>query len=192
MPRIPLLKTDQLTPEQLRVHDFVRGRSRDDRVGAPYQLALYCPAFLEKWQQVGEQLRYANSLPPRLSELAILVTARHWDCQYEWLAHEPHARRGGLPEPVIEAVRNGQRPDFNDPDEAAIYDYCRELHERHFVSAGNHGRVLDRFGAAASVELTALIGHYAMIAMMLNAHEYAVPEGATPPVPARGLDHHNP
>ena len=184
MPRIPLLPAHALSPEQRRVHDFVKGRSRDDRVGPPYQLALHSPLFLEKWQQVGEQLRYHTSLPPRLSELAILVTARHWSCQYEWLAHESHARKSGLPAAVIESIRTGRPPAFDDGDDAAVYDYCRELHERHFVGAGNHRRVLNRFGTAGIVELTALIGHYAMIAMMLNAHEYELPSGKAPPLPA--------
>jgi 4-carboxymuconolactone decarboxylase len=186
MPRIPLLADSELTPEQRRVHDFVKGRSRDQRMGAPYQLALHSPAFLEKWQQVGEQLRYHNTLPPRLSELAILVTARHWNCQYEWLAHEPHARKAGLPAAVIESVRHGRRPAFDDADTAAVHDYCRELHERHAVSDGAYGKVLDRFGVAGVVELTALIGHYAMVAMTLNAHEYGLPDGIEPPLPARG------
>ncbi len=93
MPRIPLLPVENLTPEQRRVYDAIKLSSRDGRVGAPYQLALHRPEFLEKWQQLGELLRYGSSLPPRLSELAILVTARHWDCQYVWHAHEPPAIR---------------------------------------------------------------------------------------------------
>ena len=75
MPRIPLLTEATMTLEQKRAHDFVKGRSRDNHVGAPYQLALHCPEFLERWQQVGETLRYYNSLPPALSEMAILITA---------------------------------------------------------------------------------------------------------------------
>lgn len=183
MPRIPLIPVEQLTPEQRRVHDFVKACSKDNRVGAPYQLALHCPEFLEKWQQVGELLHYRTSLPPRLSELAILVTARHWGCQYVWYAHEPSGLKGGLQAAVIEALKNGRRPAFRDADEEAIYDYCRELHEKHFVSAHDYQRVLDRLGVAGVVELTALIGHYAMIAMMLNAHDYGVPPGVTPPLP---------
>ncbi|OGA41377.1 MAG: hypothetical protein A3G24_06415 [Betaproteobacteria bacterium RIFCSPLOWO2_12_FULL_62_13] len=185
MPRIPLLPVESLTPEQRRVYDAIKASSRDDRVGAPYQLALHCPEFLEKWQQIGALLRYRNSLPPRLSELAILVTARHWDCQYEWHAHEPHAIKGGLPAGVIDAIRSGKRPAFNDPDEEAIHDFCRELHETHFVSAHAYQRVLDRFGTVGVVELTALIGHYAMVAMALNAHDHGLPAGVAPPLPTR-------
>ena len=183
MPRIPLLTEATMTPEQKRVHDFVKGRSRDNHVGAPYQLALHCPEFLERWQQVGETLRYYNSLPPALSEMAILITARHTSCQYEWIAHEPHARKGGLPDSVIEAIRHGNRPLFDDRDTESIYDYCKEAHEKHFVSDATYKRVLDRFGIKGTVELTALIGHYAMIAMMINAHEFGT-DGLAPPLPA--------
>lgn len=182
MARIPLPTDATMTPEQRRVHDFVKGRARDDRVGAPYQVALHAPAFLERWQQVGETLRYFNSLPPALSEMAILVTARHTSCQYEWMAHEPHAKKGGLPEAVIEAIRHGRRPVFDDPAAEAVYDFCREAHERHFVSDSTYRRVLDRFGVQATVELTGLIGHYAMIAMMINVHEYGT-DGLPPPLP---------
>jgi 4-carboxymuconolactone decarboxylase len=187
MPRLPLPADGPMTPEQQRVHDFVKGRSKGNYVGAPYQVALHCPAFLEKWQQVGEQLRYHTSLPPRLSELAILVTARHWNCQYEWHAHESHARKAGLPDAVIEAVRRGKRPPSMSADEEAVHDYCRELHENRMVSDGVYRRVLDRHGAAGAVELTALIGHYAMIAMMLNAHDYTLPAGTESPLPARDV-----
>lgn len=125
MPRIPLLPVENLTPEQRRVYDAIKLSSRDGRVGAPYQLALHCPEFLEKWQQAGALLRYRSSLPPRLSELAILVTARHWDCQYVWYAHEPPAIKGGLSAAVIAAIRTGQRPAFDDPDEETIHaDSC--------------------------------------------------------------------
>ncbi len=114
--------------------------------------------------------------------MAILVTARHTSCQYEWMAHEPHAKKGGLPEAVIEAIRHGRRPVFDDPAAEAVYDFCREAHERHFVSDSTYRRVLDRFGVQATVELTGLIGHYAMIAMMINVHEYGT-DGLPPPLP---------
>jgi 4-carboxymuconolactone decarboxylase len=188
MARIPLPTAATMTPEQQRVHDFVKGRSRDDHVGAPYQVALHAPEFLERWQQVGETLRYYNSLPPAFSEMAILVTARHTSCQYEWIAHEPHARKGGLPDAVIEAIRQGRRPAFDDPAAAAVYDFVREAHEQHFVSDAAYRQVLDRFGVKGTVELTALIGHYAMIAMMINVHEYGT-DGLAPPLPPLGGEH---
>ncbi len=183
MPRIPLPPVDNLTPEQQRAYDAIIGRV--GRLGGPFHLTLHRPELTDKWQQMGELLRYRNSLPPRLSELAILVTARHWDCQYEWYAHQLPAANAGLSAAVIDALRTGERPAFDNPDEAAIYDYCSELHEKHFVSAEAYQRVLDRFGTVVVVELTALLGYYVMVAMAINAHEYGLPAGVTPPLPAR-------
>ena len=190
MPRIPLLQAESLTGEHKRVHDLVKARSHDNRVGPPYHLTLHHPELLEKWQQVGLLLRYRTSLSPRLSELAILVAARFWDCQYEWLAHEPHAIKGGLPPAIIEAIRAGKRPEFEEPDDEMIYEYVRELQETHFVNDANYQRVLDRFGIVGVIELTALIGEYTTIAMTLNAHRYELPPGVPLPLPQldRGAD----
>lgn len=175
MSRIPLLPLENMTPEQRRVYDVFTGAGNRDGTrarGAPYQLTLHCPEFTEKWQQLGTLLRHRNSLPPRLAELAMLVTVRHWECQYAWRTHERSAIKKGLSVTVIDAIRSGQRPAFDDSGEEAIYDYCRELHEEHFVSDHTYQRVLDRFGVVGVIELTALIGYYVMVAMTLNAHEY--------------------
>jgi len=183
MARIPIPSEQDRTSEQQRVYDEIKAHSRDNRVGAPYQLGLHCPQFLEKWADVGRLLRYGTSLPPRLSELAILVTAHHWTCQYEWMAHEPHALKAQLPQSVVEAIRLGKRPVFADPTDEAVYLYCRQLHETHFVDDDTYERVLVKLGATGIVELTALVGHYAMIAMMLNANGYSVPPGAEESLP---------
>jgi 4-carboxymuconolactone decarboxylase len=185
MARIPLLTLEQMSPEQRRVHDAVVSGPRGAMVG-PLRAALHNPELADRWQQLGALLRYRTSLPPRLSELAILVTARHWDCQYEWHAHERHARAAGLPDSVIEAIRRGAHPAFESAEDEMIYRYAVELHRTRFVSDATYARVLERFGAPGAVELTALLGYYAMVAMTLNAHELPLPEGAAPPLPAAG------
>ena len=95
MPRIPLFPTDTMTPEQRRVHDAVVSGPRGELRG-PLRAALYRPELADKWQQFGELLRYRISLPPMLSELAILVTARHCHAQLEWFIHEQMAAKAGL------------------------------------------------------------------------------------------------
>src|SRR5271154_6667106 len=107
MPRIPLIAAESLTAEQRVVYDAIASGPRAG-VRGPFIALLHQPALADKWQQLGEVLRYRTSLAPRLSELAILVTARHMDCQYEWFAHEPHALKGGLAPAVIAAVRSGE------------------------------------------------------------------------------------
>jgi 4-carboxymuconolactone decarboxylase len=173
-----------MTPEQRSVYDAVVAGPRGSLRG-PLRAALHNPELADKWQQLGALLRYRTSLAPRLSELAILVTARHWDCQFEWFAHEPEAVRGGLSVAVIEAIKHCQRPTFEHADEQAIYEYCSQLHERHVVSEEVYGRALRHFDALGVVELTALTGYYTMVAMTLNAHELPLPDGTPLPLPAR-------
>lgn len=184
MPRIPFPALEDMTAEQRRVYDAVVKGPRGV-VRGPLRAALHRPELADKWQQLGELLRYRTSLSPRLSELAILVTARHWDSQFEWHAHEPPAREAGLSDAVIEPIRQGTRPAFAATDEATIYDYARMLLERHVVDDATYQRTLALVETVGIVELTALIGYYSMVAMTLNAHEIPLPEGTPAPLPAR-------
>jgi 4-carboxymuconolactone decarboxylase len=177
MARIPLFPLERMTEEQQRVYDAVVSGPRGVVVG-PLRAALHRPELADKWQQLGEILRYRTSLPPRLSELAILVTARHWTSQLEWQQHAPAALKGGLAPAVIDAIRNGQRPAFVNPDEEAVYDYCVELHENRGVGEQSYRRAHELLGTVGLVELTALVGYYTMVAMTLIAHEIPLPSGA--------------
>lgn len=185
MARIPLPSPETMTPEQRSVYEAVVSGPRG-AVRGPLRAALHCPPLADRWQKLGAWLRYETSLSPRLSELAILVTARHWDCQFEWYAHEPEAVRGGLAQPIIDAIKYDRTPAFEHDDERAIYDYCRELHRTHLVGEATYARALEHFGVGGVVELTALVGYYTMVAMTLIAHELPLPDGTAPPLPARG------
>src|SRR5262249_61068370 len=104
MARIPLPTPETLTLEQRRVYDAVVAGPRGALRG-PLRAALHRPELADKWQQLGERLRYRTSLPPALSELAILVTARHCDCQLDWQIHEEMAIKTALAEGIIETKR---------------------------------------------------------------------------------------
>ena len=88
----------------------------------------------------GEMLRLRSSFPLRLSELAIIVTARMWDCDYVFHAHAPNGVENGLPQSVADALARGERPKFEKEDEEAIYDYLTELFENHAISDETHAR----------------------------------------------------
>ena len=184
MARIPLPAVEEFTPEQRRVYDAVVAGPRGVMRG-PLRAVIHRAELADKWQQLGELLRYRTSLEPRLSELAILVTARHWDSQFEWFAHVPPARKAGLGEELIKNIRLGKRPVLQRIDERAVYDYAIELLERHQVSNSTYDQTLSILKIVGIVELTALVGYYSMVAMTLNAHEIPLPEGASPPLPAR-------
>ena len=113
MPRIPLFSTDSMTPEQERVYDEIVNGPRGQLVG-PLRASLHNPALADRWQKFGEILRYDTSLPPRLNELAILVTARRWNAQLEWHIHAPVAVEAGLAADAVEALRRALPPEFAD------------------------------------------------------------------------------
>jgi 4-carboxymuconolactone decarboxylase len=182
MARIPLISADgELSATQRRVVDQILGR-RGGRIPGPYRLSLHCPELTEAWHPLGETLRLKSSFPLRLSELAILIAARCWDCDYVYNAHTPYALEGGVSRTVIDAMAKGARPQFDKADEAALYDYGTELFERHEVSDATYQRALDLFGVAGMVEITALMGYYGMVAMTLLAHGMPLAEGVTPPL----------
>jgi 4-carboxymuconolactone decarboxylase len=182
--RIPLFPMEQMTAEQRRVYDEVASGPRG-KVEGPIRAALHRPDLADKWQQLGAALRYGTSLPPRLSELAILLTARAWDSQFEWYAHEPHALRAGLAREVVDAIRTGKTPSFSNDEDQAVHDYVTELQRTRHVSEATYQRALSLFDVIGVVELTSLTGYYSMVAMTLNAHEIPLPEGAELPLPTR-------
>jgi len=180
--RIPLPSLDEMTPEQRRVYESIVNGPRGTLVG-PLRAALHRPELADKWQQLGELLRYRTSLPEPLKELAILVTGRHCHAQVEWYVHAQMAAKAGLAQAVIDDLYAGRRPATASVDELAIYDYAEELNRRKTVGDANYKRVLDRFGVVGVVELTALVGYYTMVAMTLNCHDIPLPDGVVPPLP---------
>jgi 4-carboxymuconolactone decarboxylase len=180
VPRIPFPEVETMTPAQFQVYQDVVNGPRGLMVG-PLRAALHNAELADKWQQFGQLLRYRTSLPPRHSELAILVTARAWDCPFEWIQHEPVARSNGLSDGIIEAIRCNLRPSFERRDDEIIYTYAKELHDRHGVSDAVYDDALSLIGTVGVVELTALIGYYTLVAMTLNAHAFDLPAGSAHP-----------
>ena len=182
MARIPLInKLDGLDARQQEVLGAILSGPRG-KIEGPLMAALHNPELADKWQQLGAALRYNTSLPPRLSEIAILVTARAWDCQLEWHIHEKIAREAGVEPAIVESIRQGKTPEAADADALAIHDFIRELQADKRVSQPAYDKVLARWGVKGTVELTALSGYYSMVAMTLNAHEFPMPGGAAPPL----------
>ena len=181
MSRLPAFEPDKLSAEQRRVYDAIASGPRGG-VRGPFLALIHVPELADRIQHLGEYLRYNTSFPPRLSELAILTTARHYTCQYEWHAHEPHAQKGGLAQDTIDAIRERRRPGSMQPDEATVYDFTAELLRDGTVSDAAYQRVVAAFGARGAVELAALIGYYIMIGMTLLAHDVSLPPGKALPL----------
>ena len=174
-PRIPLPGPDEMNAAQRAVYDKIVSGPRGTLVG-PLRAALHNPSLADAWQALGQVLRFETSLPRSLNELAILVTARHWNSELEWTIHAEAARAAGLDGAVIEAIRTCKVPDFTCAEEREIYEFSRELLEKGKAGDGAYAAILTRWDAIGAVELSALIGYYSMVAMTLNNHGIPLPD----------------
>ena len=186
MPRISLPAPETMSPEQRAVYDKIISGPRG-RIQGPLRAALHNPELADKWQAIGALLRYGTTLPPRLSEIAILVTGRACNSPFEWYAHRVEAEKAGIEQSIIEALLAQTEPPGMSADDAAVYHYAVELNHHNSVSDATYAVALARFGERTVVELTALVGYYTMVAMTLNCHEIPLPEGVAPafPLPQR-------
>lgn len=179
MPRIHLPSREELDDDQRAVYDRIVSGPRG-RIQGPLRAALYNAELADKWQALGSLLRYRTSFEPRLSEIAILVTARRNQSPFEWYAHRLEAEKAGLEAPIIDAILQQRSPDGLSEQESIVHDFSVELCELRSVSDALYARALKTFGARAIVELTALVGYYTMVALTLNCHEIPLPEGVEP------------
>lgn len=182
--RIDRLAPDALTDAQRAVHDEIAGGRRGG-VRGPLAIWLRVPELARRVAAAGEHLRYGTALPPRLSELAILVTARAWTAQYEWYAHAPIALAAGLPQAHVDAIREGRAPSFG-PDEAAdaiVWRVATALHGERTLPEATYRDAVATLGVDTLIELIALCGYYTIVSMTLNAFDVALPEGEPVPLP---------
>jgi 4-carboxymuconolactone decarboxylase len=179
-PRLPVLQDHQLDDRQRALMDALRAgpRGQSIKLRGPFAVWMHAPDFGLLAQAFGAYCRYKTSLPPRLSEFAILCTSRLWRAQYEWFAHAPIAEKAGVKPKTIADVRAGREPKAAPKDERAIYAYVQELYKTRRVSDRTYKRLHAMIGDGAMVELTGLLGYYAMVAMALNVFRMLPPEDA--------------
>ena len=180
--RLPPIPPDQLTEAQRRAAQAVIAGPRGALYG-PFVPLLRSPELLENAQRMGEYLRYRSAIGVRLSELVILVTARHWNQAVEWAIHAPIAAQVGLPAQVIEAVSRRERPASMLMDEAVVYDFCTELHQNKQVSDPTYAQALALFGEQGVVDLMGLNGYYTFLAMVMNTARTEMPVSSAAPLP---------
>lgn len=170
---------EEMTPEQRMLIEHVLAGPRDS-LGGPFNVLLRSPEMGDKLQELGATMRFLDSIPAALRELAIIVTARHWSSEYEWQAHSRAALQSGLDPSVVDAIRDGRRPKALGRAEAAVYDFSTELLTTHEISDATFAAARDVLGERGLVDLMALMGYYQTVAMMLNVDRYPLPAGASP------------
>ena len=178
-PRFPEIKREQMTDAQKRVYDEIA--SSRGGVRGPFGVLLRSPELADRWQRLGEYVRFKTSLPPRLNEFAILITARVWGSKYEWFAHRPLAIKGGLAESIAEDLAQNKRPANMKPDEEVVYDFCTTLHREHFIDEALFKRAMETLGERGVIDLVAVSGFYVAVSMVLNVAEIPIPpDGKSP------------
>jgi 4-carboxymuconolactone decarboxylase len=187
MARIELTPEAQRTPEEQAVCEEAVSGLRG-RVPAPMIAWLRNPEFARRGQKLGELLRYQTTLEPQLSELAILVTARHWSSHYEWTVHKREGLKAGMDPEVVAAIAARQTPVLADEREQAIYDVATALMETRRVPDALYQQGVIALGERGMVELVGILGYYSLVALTLNAFEIGLPEAFAPELGAEPGD----
>ncbi len=180
-PRLAVIDEPQMNEAQRALLAALRAGPRGQSITprGPFAAWMHAPEFGHLAQALGAHCRYNKTLPPRLSEFAILCTARMWRAQYEWYAHAPMAERAGVKAKTIADLRAGREPKQAPKDERAIYAFVQELYKTRRVGDRNYKRLQAVLGDKGMVELVGILGYYVMIAMTLNVFRMLPPADAT-------------
>jgi 4-carboxymuconolactone decarboxylase len=174
--RLKLLSPGEMNEHQKETYDESIASKRG-RPPEPMMAWLNSPEMARHATRLGAFLRYDTVFPAKLSEIAILVTARHWTSHYEWYAHKRLALAGGMDPQIIEDIRRRRAPHLDDPKAQAIYDVAKSLHETHVLPKPLYDRATEVLGERGLVEIIGLCGYYTLVSMTLNTYEFGLPDG---------------
>jgi 4-carboxymuconolactone decarboxylase len=170
------LAYDEMTPAQKTMIEHVLAGPRGGTDG-PFNVQLRSPEMGDLGQQFGAATRFATAVPRKFYELAIIITARHWTSQFEWLAHHRSALQAGLSPAIADAIAEGRRPAAMPPDEEAVYNFATELLDKKQVSDSAFAAAKTLLGERGVVDLISVMGWYGTVSMLLNVDRYPLPEG---------------
>jgi 4-carboxymuconolactone decarboxylase len=181
MPRYENLTPEQMTPEQRQVVANVTAGPRGSATRGPFMAWLPSPKFADLAQALGAQTRFGSSLPAKHYEIAILMVAQQWRAQFEWYAHAQLAQKNGVSQGIIDAIHRGEKPAQMDEQEAAIWQFAKELLQTQRVSDETFAQAKKLFGQHGVVDLVGVMGYYGLVSMTLNTFQVPLPEGEKPP-----------
>jgi 4-carboxymuconolactone decarboxylase len=158
----------------------MRDRPVPETLAGPFNAWLHSPVVGLKAADLGEELRFRSALTPRQREIAILVVGAHWKAEFEFWAHAEEARKAGLGDDVIAAVRDGRTPELADRSEAIVAAVSAELVASGGIADETYAVAVDELGPEALVDLVLLVGYYCMVSLTLNAFRVGLPPGIDP------------
>ncbi len=178
--RLATLSSEHMTPEQVDLYRQILGGPRgqgprtvllasgEGGLAGPFNAMLYAPEVGHALQDLGAAIRFRTQLAPRVRETAILLVAHAWDAAYERAAHELIGRDAGLADAEIEALRTGADPGFTDEQERVACQVVRSLIGAGDLDDEQYAQAVAVLGEQALVELSALVGYYATLALQLR------------------------
>jgi 4-carboxymuconolactone decarboxylase len=178
--RFKPLTLEEMTTEQKTLFELVTSGKIQGGAGGPLNVLLRSPQLGESVLRYGVYERFQSPLPPKLVELAALVTTRAWTSQFPWQAHHRAATQAGPSDGIIAAIANGRRPAGMQPDEEAVYNFCTELFRTTQMSDATFAVLKDKMGERGVVEVVGVMGYYQIVSMTLNIDRYPLPDGAKP------------
>lgn len=183
MARVAPLPLEQLNAEQRALYESIAATGRSAARG-PFSVMIRSPAIAERFADLVTIFHSETGMKMALKELAILTIARLHTAQYEWYAHEKRAIDAGVPETVVEALRRGGTPDFDDPEQALVHALTAEIIETRALSDDTYARAVEAWGEDPVIELMSQIATYVAIALFLVAFQVGAPDGKPDPLPA--------
>jgi 4-carboxymuconolactone decarboxylase len=185
--RLPLPKRDDMDDYGKKVFDELTDPDHGERtgLGTPAGIRLYSPQLAKPMSEVFRYLRTETGLGGRLTEMAILVTAREMDNQYEWASHEPAGLKAGVEPTIIDIIKYRKPVSGLGEKEAVIIAFGREMFDQKKVSSATFAGALRLFGRRGTVDLASLMGQYAATSALVNAFDMQLPDGRKPSLPPR-------
>jgi 4-carboxymuconolactone decarboxylase len=177
--RMPPLAEAQMDEAQRKAAAALIAGPRKGVFG-PFIPLMRSPELLDRLQRVGEYLRFGSTVPPKLNELAMLITARHVTNQFEWAVHHPNAIKLGVARATLDHIEQGHRPVGMPQDEEIVYDFCSELLSTFHVHDATYARSLAAFGERGVMDLVGTVGYFVAICMAMNVAGTPAPASDVP------------
>ena len=179
--RMPLPPMEQLNDVQRKAAEDIINGPRKALYG-PFIPLLRSPELMDRSSKLGEYLRYNSAIGTKLSELVILIVARHWTQQVEWYLHKPIALKVGIKPEVIDAIADGRTPQGLSEDEQIVYDFSTEINNNKGISDITYNRAKARFGETGVMDMLGINGYYNFLAIIMNGVRTANPDTKVAPL----------
>src|SRR5687767_617954 len=179
--RLPLPNREDLDEAGKQTYD--RGTKPGATIAGlqgPAGVQLYSTKTAPHLTAINRYLRYESGISPRIREIAILATAREFDSQFEWVAHEPEALKEGVPQNVIDVIKHRRSTEGLDEVDATVIELGRQLWRDHKVKSETFAKLKALFGPHKLIDLVLLMGNYAGTAALLAAVDMQLHAGKKP------------